>query len=289
MELHVDGARTFLADYGKGFDPARPTGLFVHGAGMDHSVWPLQARHFAYRGWNALALDLPGHGRSEGELRASIPALADWLWDLIKALDTRAVHLVGHSMGALIALELAARRRRKIVAVALLGAAPQMPVHPALLEAASRAEPLAAELICDWAFGPAGHLGGHKAPGSWMLGHALRLLSEATGPRLHTDLAACNAYQTGLEAAAKVRCPTLVVAGAADRMTPARQGAKLAATIKGAQLVTLPACGHMMMVEQPDATLDALVGFLRRGLGARVGCCGRTSQSPPVTRIEAHP
>ena len=70
MELQIDGARTLIADYGKGFDPGRPTALFVHGAGMDHSVWPLQARHFAYRGWNALAVDLPRHGRSAGELRA---------------------------------------------------------------------------------------------------------------------------------------------------------------------------------------------------------------------------
>jgi pimeloyl-ACP methyl ester carboxylesterase len=61
-----------------------------------------------------------------------------------------------------------------------------------------------------------------------------------------------------------VRCPTLVVAGAADRMTPARQGAKLAKAIKGAKLVTLPDCGHMMMVEQPDATLEALVAFFER-------------------------
>jgi len=262
MELQIDGARTFLADYGKGCDRARPTVLFVHGAGMDHSVWPLQARHFAYRGWNALALDLPGHGRSEGELRGTIPALADWLWDLIKALGAPAVHLVGHSMGALTALELAARHRRRIAGIALLGAALRMPVHPALLAAAGRTAPLAAELICDWGFGPAGHVGGHKAPGSWMLGHALRLLGESTGRRLQTDLAACNSYAEGLEAAARVRCPTLVVTGAADRMTPARQGAKVAEAIKGAQLVVLPDCGHMMMVEQPDATLDALVGFL---------------------------
>lgn len=262
MEVQLGGAPAFLADYGKGFDRARPTVLFVHGAGMDHSVWPLQARHFAYRGWNALALDLPCHGRSGGELRTSVPALADWLWDLIKALDAATVHLVGHSMGALISLELAARHRRKIAAIALLGAAPRMPVHPALLAAAEKAEPLAAELICDWGFGPAGRLGGHKAPGSWMLGHALRLLGASTGPRLHTDLAACNAYETGPQAATRVRCPTLVIAGAADRMAPARQAAKLAAAIKDAQLVTLPDCGHMMMVEQPDATLDALAGFL---------------------------
>jgi O-acetylhomoserine (thiol)-lyase len=66
MDLQLDGARIFLADQGRAFDPRRPTMLLVHGAGMDHSVWPLQARHFAYRGWNALALDLPGHGRSAG-------------------------------------------------------------------------------------------------------------------------------------------------------------------------------------------------------------------------------
>jgi pimeloyl-ACP methyl ester carboxylesterase len=262
MEIRLDDRKVYLADYGKPFDPARPTVLFVHGAGMDHSVWPLQARHFAYRGWNALAVDLPGHGRSGGELLGSVPAMAGWLGDLIQVLRAPVVHLVGHSMGALIGLDLAARHADRIAGLALLGAAPKMPVHPALLDVAARPEPLAAELICDWGFGPAGHFGGHKAPGSWMLGHALRLLGASSGPRLHTDLAACNAYQDGLQAAAMLRCPTLVVAGAADRMTPARQAAKLAEAIKGAQLVTLPACGHMLMVEQPDATLDALIAFL---------------------------
>jgi pimeloyl-ACP methyl ester carboxylesterase len=184
MEIRLDGSSVFLAHYGKPFDPARPTVLFVHGAGMDHSVWPLQARHFAYRGWNALAVDLPGHGRSGGELLGSVPAMAGWLGDLIQVLRAPVVHLVGHSMGALIGLDLAARHPDRIAGLVLLGAAPRMPVHPALLEAAARPEPLAAELICDWGFGPAGHFGGHKAPGSWMLGHALRLTRrvERTAP-----------------------------------------------------------------------------------------------------------
>jgi len=261
MEVHVEGARVFLADQGKGCDPAKPTVLFVHGAGMDHSVWPLQARYFAYRGWNALAVDLPGHGRSDGPLLGSIAELAAWLWAIINRLDVTAVRLVGHSMGALVALEVAAQHRKKVAAIALLGAAPRMPVHPALLEAAGRRKPLAPELICDWGFGPAGHFGGHKAPGSWMLGHALRLLGDSAGPRLRTDLAACNDYQGGAAAAARVRCRTLVVAGAADRMAPAGQAAKLAAAIEHAELVTIPDCGHMMMVERPDATLNALGAF----------------------------
>ena len=261
MEVRLDGARAFLADYGKGLDPRRPTVLFVHGAGMDHSVWPLQARHFAYRGWNALAVDLPGHGRSGGALLRSIAALADWLSGLIEALRVPAVRLAGHSMGALVCLDLAARHPEKTGGLALLGAAPRMPVHPALLEAAARPEPLAPELICDWGFGPVGHFGGHRAPGSWMLGHALRLLGRSAGPRLFADLAACDEYEDGLAAAARVRSPTLVLAGAADRMTPAKQGAKLAEAIETAVLAVLPDCGHMMMVEKPDATLDALVEF----------------------------
>lgn len=267
MQIDVRGRPVFLADQGKGVDPARPTIVFAHGAGMDHSVWPLQARHFAYRGWNALALDLPGHGRSaaltpEGALLDSIEAMAAWFGELVPALGIERAHLVGHSMGALIALELASRDPGRVASIALLGAAPKMPVHPALLEAAGRPEPLAPRMICDWGFGPAGHIGGHKAPGGWMLGQALSLLGRSAGPVLHTDLAACNAYERGPEAARAVGCPALVLAGTTDRMTPARQGAALADAISGSRYVVIPDCGHMMMVEQPDAVLDALIAFL---------------------------
>jgi pimeloyl-ACP methyl ester carboxylesterase len=262
MEVVVESAPVFVADHGKGVDPARPTILFVHGAGMDHSVWSLQTRHFAYRGWNALAVDLPGHGRSGGEPCGSIAALADWLGSLIRVLDAPVVTLVGHSMGALIGLELAARPHAPVGGLALLGAATRMPVHPDLLAAAAGPGPRAADMICDWGFGPAGHLGGHGAPGSWMMGHARRLLEDATGPVLRTDLAACGAYEDGLAAAAKVRCPTLILAGELDRMAPARQGARLAEAIEDASFIALPLAGHMLMIEQPDATLDALVEFV---------------------------
>jgi pimeloyl-ACP methyl ester carboxylesterase len=271
MDLSLDTGRVFLADQGRRFDPARPTLLFVHGAGMDHSVWPLQARHFTYRGWNALALDLPGHGRSEGALLTSIEAMADWLARLIDALGIERAALVGHSMGALVVLACAARTPGKIERIALLGAAPAMPVHPALLEAASKPLPLGPQMICDWGFGPAGHFGGHRSPGSWMLGHALALLGRSAGPGLHTDLAACSAYAGGLDDAARVTCPALLLAATLDRMTPARQGAKLADAITGATFVALSGCGHMMMVEKPDATRDALSGFFAESQTAAAG------------------
>jgi len=91
-----------------------------------------------------------------------------------------------------------------------------------------------------------------------MLGGAGRLLERARPGALSLDLINCNAYQGAEGDAAKVACPTLLVLGALDRMTPMRAGQKLAALIRGAEVVVLPGAGHMMMVEQPDETLDAL-------------------------------
>jgi pimeloyl-ACP methyl ester carboxylesterase len=262
IDLAVDGRLVFAFTNGRDFDPGRPTILFVHGAGMDHSVWTLQARYFAHHGVNAVAIDLPGHGRSDGGPLASIEAMADWVVAATSGLGLARVTLVGHSMGALICLEAAARHPGQVEQLALLGISPAMPVHPALLEAAAADLPLAGELVSSWGHGPAGHVGGNRAPGGWLMGHALKLLERAPKGVLHNDLAACSAYRNGMAAAAAVPCPTLVISGSEDRMTPAREGAKLAGAVKDATLVEIRGSGHLMLVEKPDETLDALIGAL---------------------------
>ncbi len=260
MEFAVDGRKIFAATGGKKFDPARPSIVFLHGAGMDHTVWTLQTRYFAHHGRNALAFDLPGHGRSAGPGLTSIAAMADFVARACASLGIAAPALAGHSMGALIALEFASRSRTR--ALALLGAAEAMPVHPKLLDAARKNDHAAIDMIADWGFGRAAQLGGAQAPGTWMVGGGVRLLETAKGPALGDDLAACDAYKGAPEAAAKVACPTLVVIGAADRMTPAAGGRTLAGRIAGAKIAEIPGAGHMMMIEKPDATLDALAAHL---------------------------
>ena len=128
-------------------------------------------------------------------------------------------------MGALAALATAARHPDRVAGLCLLGAAARMPVHPDLLALAAAHDPKAVELICDWAFGPRGQVGGNPQPGGWLQGTARALLQRGNPAVLSTDLAACNAYAAGLEHAAQVRCPTLVVIGALDRMTPPKAGA----------------------------------------------------------------
>lgn len=262
MDLTVDGRRVFAATGGRAFDSVLPIVVFVHGAGMDHTVWPLQARFFAHHGRSVLAVDLPGHGRSEGPALDTIEAQGAWLLALIEAAGAESASLIGHSMGALAALEAAGQGGTRIAKLALLGIAAPMPVHPELLAAAKAGQHSAMELVAAWGFGRQAHLGGSRAPGLWMLGEGLRLLEHGPAGVLGIDLAACDAYGGADGAIARVGCPTLILAGEADIMTPPASAAALAKRFLEARSLTLPRAGHMMMIEQPDATLDALKAFL---------------------------
>jgi pimeloyl-ACP methyl ester carboxylesterase len=259
MEFVVDGKRVFAATGGKPFKSELPTVIFIHGAGMDHTVWTLQTRFFAYHGRNVLAIDLPGHGRSEGPALTSIGALADWVIRVADAMKVEKAALVGHSMGALTALEAASRAPARVWALALLGIASRMPVHPDLLTAAKSGDHAAIDLIASWGYGRRAHLGGAQAPGAWMLGGGIRLLERGADRVLGVDLEACNAYLGAAEAATKVTCPVILVVGEIDRMTAPAGARELAKKFQDARTIVVPGAGHVMMVEQPDRTLDALV------------------------------
>jgi pimeloyl-ACP methyl ester carboxylesterase len=237
--------------------------FLIHGAGMDQSVWTLQGRYLAFHGWNAFAVDLPGHGRARGQPPLpSIAAIADWLAAVIAATGPEPAAVIGHSMGALAGLDLAARHPERVTKLCLLGAGSRMPVHPELLELARRRDPRAIELICDWAFGTRGHVGGNPLPGGWLMGTARGLLLRGDPVVLATDLAACHAYVDGEERARTIRCPTLILIGSEDRMTPPATGRALAALVPDVRCSELEGAGHMMMVELPEATLAALNAFL---------------------------
>jgi pimeloyl-ACP methyl ester carboxylesterase len=258
VEFQLRGRRVFAATGGRGFDPALPTLAFLHGAGMDHTVWALQTRWFAHHGRNVLAFDLPGHGRSEGPSLHSVPEMASWVLAALATLGAGRARLVGHSMGALVALAAAAEGGERIDALALLGMTPEMPVHPELIAAAESGRHKAIDLMTSWAVGRRAQLGGNEAPGLWLTEAAMRLLERADPKTLAADLVACDAWKGAEGAAAKVLCPTLLLCGADDRMTPAAKAAPFARAFKEARLEILPNAGHMMMAEDPSATLAAL-------------------------------
>jgi|SRR5579883_2305851 len=267
MRIELHEATAFAATGGKRFDPAQPALLFIHGAGLDSSVWALHSRWFAFHGWSVLAVDLPGHGRTPGPPLESIEAMADWVLELSRRVGAQRHVLVGHSMGALVALEAAAREPQRAGGLGLIGAAVRMPVHRDLLAAAKANDHAALDMLNLWGHGDAAALGGHEAPGLWMLGIGVRQFERAAPGIVHTDLAACNAYAQAAAAAARVRCPTLVVCGARDRMTPLAGGRELAALIPGAQIAVMEDAGHMLMAERPLETRASLARFLSDVVG----------------------
>jgi pimeloyl-ACP methyl ester carboxylesterase len=261
MIFDVAGKQVFAATGGQPVRPERPVAVFLHGAGMDHSVWTLPGRYVAHHGGTTLALDLPGHGKSAGPPLTGIAEMAAWVWRALDAQEIARAFFVGHSMGALVSLEAARAQPERTAGLMLIGFAPKMPVHPDLLAAAKANDPKASELIASWGFGPAGQVGGNQTPGLAMLPLGLRLIQRAPAGSLHADLAACDAYRDAESAAPQ--CPVLLLQGTADRMTPAKGARAFVDKLPKTDIRMLDGIGHMVMAEAPDDVTAALRDFIR--------------------------
>jgi len=262
VNFEVDGRRAFAYTAAHELDASKPSVVFVHGAGLDHSSFALQSRYFGYHGRNVIALDLPGHGRSEGPPLPSIEAVADWLSAVLRKLKIEKASIVGHSMGSLVALEFAARHPAQCERIALIAIGYPMKVTEVFLEAARNDDYAAFDMSTIWGHAAQVPLGRDPNPGMWMYGDTLARLERLAPGVLYNDLKACNDYSTGAESAAKVKCPALFILGRRDVMTPPRAAKLLQEKIAGARTVEIAPSGHTLMAEAPDATLDALIGFI---------------------------
>jgi pimeloyl-ACP methyl ester carboxylesterase len=267
VNLNVDGEPVYAYTGAREFDPARDPLIFVHGGGLDHTVWLLQSRYFAHHGHGVLAVDLPAHGKSGGQILDSIPAMADWVVRVMDAAGVDTATLVGHSMGALVVHEAAARHPGRIRSIVTIGICVPMPVADALLDAARANEHDAFDMVNIWGHGSRAHVGGNQAPGMWMIGSGVRLLEKSAPGVLFADLTACNEYRDGLASSARITCPVHVILGRDDRMSPVRAAQPLLQTLPDARVTVLEDCGHMLMAERPGEVLDLLIAAMENSAG----------------------
>lgn len=226
---------------------------------MDHTVWRFQTRWLAHRGWRVLAPDLPGHGNSQGKPPDSVEGWGEWLAGFLVRREAAGA-VVGHSLGALMAIEAAARHPELIGRLVLVGVGVRMPVHPVLRSAARDDLPRAARFIAGWSL-PLSHLGGQEEPGMWEMGTVTRLV-ERSGPGvLYTDLSASADYDAS-GCLAEVAADTLIVSGRFDRMVATEAAESLADGLAGVRRVVLPGAGHEPMLQQPTRFNRLLADFL---------------------------
>ncbi len=264
MRLEVQGRTAYAYTGGQPLAGGRPCVVFVHGALNDHSVWTLLARWYAHHGFDVLAVDQPAHGRSDGPPLASVEALADWLLALLDAAGVERAHLVGHSMGSLVALEAAARAPERAAGLVMVGTAVPMKVSDALLATARDDPGKAIAMVTAFSHAGLAAKPSYPGPGAWLRGGSSALMhrTQETGARLGAsnlfehDFRVCDAYAGGLEAAARVRCPAHLVVGQRDAMTPPKATRELAGVLKATTLTV--DSGHALMQEAPDAVLNAL-------------------------------
>ncbi|MSQ57966.1 MAG: alpha/beta hydrolase [Limnohabitans sp.] len=270
MQIQLQQQSIYVYTGGKPLIDTQPTVIFLHGVLNDHSVWILQSRFFANHGWNVLAVDLPGHGKSTGLAPTIIEEGAQFVKDLMSHFQLNKAVLIGHSGGSLIALEAASQLQEKISKLVLIGTAFPMAVSQTLLDLSLNEPHKAIEMINVFSRSTLSAPPSALGPGTWVYGanRALNRRILQSNPHenvFHKGFMACHTYTNGLHAIKQITCPVLFILGKTDQMTQPKFAKKLIeqAKIKNqhVQVIEVPG-GHHQMNETPEETLKALREFL---------------------------
>lgn len=246
----IAGERTFYALY-QGDVRGKRNLVLMHGAGGSHLDWPSSLRRLG--GASVYALDLPGHGRTGGTGRSSIAAYRDILFAFLDTLSLDRAIVVGHSMGGAIALDFALHYPDRLAGLVLVGSGARLRVSPAILTGILCDFEATVDLVCDYAYGPGA---------SEQLKRLGRQRMLKSSPEvLYGDYAACDAFDV-MERLGQVHCPTLIIGGTADRLTPSKYSIYLRDHIPGAALVLVDSAGHMVMLEKSEVITRAISNFI---------------------------
>ncbi|MGI9350063.1 MAG: alpha/beta fold hydrolase [Rhizobiaceae bacterium] len=264
MRFEIYGNEVYASTGGREHRAGQPYLIFLHGAGASHLAWSQQSRSFAYGGYNVLAPDFPGHNLSAGQPLTSIEEQAEWLVEVMDHLGIEQAILIGHSQGGLVALETVARMPDKVEKIVFVATAAAIPVNDVLISTAESKEPKAKSSMTAWGLGPDAHHFENTVPGFSHAGMGLRIMDLNAEGALPKDLKACASFESGINIAKAVKCPTMCVLAGRDRMTPVKFGKQLAEALPDNTLHILNDSGHTIPTERPHELNEFLREFLSK-------------------------
>lgn len=248
MEIYIGLNKIHYLQSNKSSSNVTPI-LFIHGAGATHYVWLNQLK-FDIPGYYQIALDLPGHGKSKGEGLKSVDAYTEFIKDFIDALSLSKVVLVGHSMGAAIALNFAINFTNLLQKLVLVGAGAKLRVSKKIFEMVERGE-----VFYQYAYSP-------STPKELIKQAEAEYYTTDSTVR-YNDLLACDQFEA-MSKIKDIKVKTLIICGQNDLMTPPKYAEYLHKSIKGSNLFIIEDAGHMVLWEKPDEVNMCLKSFLQK-------------------------
>ncbi len=239
--------QVFIVQRGEG----QPALVCLHGAGGSHQHWGSQLADWSGI-TRALLLDLPGHGRSALPGCTSIAGYSRVVLAVLDMLRQDQVVLVGHSMGGAIALWTALHMPQRVAGLVLIGTGARLRVAPDLLDGLRDAPAPTIARISELVYAPT------APPALRAAGNQAFQQTEPTVFR--NDLVACEAFDVR-DQLARIVCPTLILCGEQDTMTPPKYSQLLHEQIADSHLVLIADAGHMPQIEQPQQVSAALAGW----------------------------
>jgi len=225
--------------------------VFLHGSGGNSGAWSEQYS-VLYKSFNIAAVDLPGHGQSEGSGEKEIFAYVLRLKEILEVLQLKRPVLVGHSLGAAIALGFAVKYPQDVSGIVAAGGGLTMPVNPDILDGFAKQPDLILDLMCKFSIA--------KENRPKLFGPLRESLGQARLDVVAGDMLACSKFDL-TEETQNIRVPVLAICGKEDKMTPPASSEKIAQGIAGAKCVLIEGAGHMAMLERPQEFNDALTRF----------------------------
>lgn len=232
--------------------------LFIHGAGGTHRIWGHQVQRLT--GANTHALDLPAHGRSDGQGRDTIAGYSEVVLQFLAALEIEEVVLVGHSMGGAISQWMTLHHPGRLLGIGLVGTGARLRVTPAILEGLETEFEETVDLIVDYAFAD-------ETDAALVEGGRDEWLANEPAV-IRGDFVACDRFDV-MERVGEMDVPAAVVVGAEDQLTPVKYARYLAEHLPDAELTVVEEAGHMVMLEQPGVVTEALQRLIDRCVGSQ--------------------
>lgn len=240
LDLPIRGKRVHLATSGE-LSRDRPTLFAIHGAGGSHRAWGLLAGRLG-DSFSFVAIDLPGHGHSEGPPLRSVGEMADLVAAVIEGASLRRVIPVGHSMGGAVAIELALRRPDLLEGLALVATGARLRSNPMMRQAMLADWERSCRMSLNTSFGPSTPEEIRRA----YLEERLRTPAElAVG-----DFEACDSFDRMADVR-KIALPTAIFGGDLDQLTPPKYTQYLADHIPNARLFRFAQAAHILPLEEP--------------------------------------